>query len=115
MTRREMLARMGCDEYAYWLAMAELDPFGGDRGDFQAAIVAATVANSNPYRDKNARPISPADFLPAWVPKPPESVQAKANRIKGRMRDWAFTQEMMMKQERERQEQIERTAQTLEG
>jgi hypothetical protein len=35
------------------------------RACFYSGIVAAAVYNANPYRSKNAEPVSPVDFMPS--------------------------------------------------
>ena len=44
-TVRELLDRMDAREYLRWQLYEEYDPFGNERGDLQAALVASTVAN----------------------------------------------------------------------
>lgn len=61
----ELLARIGSRELSEWAAYEQITgPLDGRRGDVQAAIVAATVANSQ--RGKGQRPRGPMDFLPVW-------------------------------------------------
>jgi hypothetical protein len=61
---------MPASDYYECMAYECLEPFGGRRGDVQAGIVAATIANAN--RSKNAKPFSPADFIPEWEAEPVE-------------------------------------------
>ena len=46
-TVRELQLRMTAREFVEWGVYYQLDPWGGERGDLQAAIVASTVANCN--------------------------------------------------------------------
>ena len=50
-------------EFKYWLAYNTLEPFGDERSDLQAALIASTIANS--VRDDKLRPqqYEIADFL----------------------------------------------------
>lgn len=58
-----MLAHVGSRELAEWMAYERITgPLGGRRGDVQAAIIAATVANSQ----RKGRPLQPKDFIPKW-------------------------------------------------
>lgn len=41
---RQLLAEIDSAELTEWMAYYRLEPFGGQRGDFQAALVAQTVA-----------------------------------------------------------------------
>lgn len=49
------------------MAYDRIEPIGGDRGDLQAGIVAATVMNSQ--RGKGSKVFTPLDFMPL-VDKP---------------------------------------------
>jgi len=65
----ELLARMSSRELAEWQAYAQLDPFGNERGDLQAGIVASMIANVYRDRKKQRKPFAPADFLPVFERK----------------------------------------------
>lgn len=70
----ELLARISSSELSEWMAYERLTgPLGDRRGDLQAAIVAAVVANAN--RSKG-RALTPNDFVPVWDkrPKTPEEL-----------------------------------------
>lgn len=54
---------MSWEQLREWNEYAQLEPFGEERRDLQAGIVAATVINSNPYRKKGARIARASDFL----------------------------------------------------
>jgi len=58
---REAQARIGADEFAEWLAYGQLEPWGPEREDLRAAIVAATVAST-----LTGRRFRPADFMPRF-------------------------------------------------
>ena len=60
--RREMSWR----EFTGWLAFDALEPFGEPRADLRAGIVAATVANSRPFRAKHSSSAKPEDFIPQF-------------------------------------------------
>ena len=62
---------MSSAEFGEWLAYYQLEPFGQDRADLPAAIISATIANVN--RSEKQEPYSPADFLPNFAPKEPQS------------------------------------------
>ena len=47
-----------------WMAYCNIDPFGGERLDLHAGIVASTIANVN--RKKSAKPYTARDFMPDW-------------------------------------------------
>lgn len=60
----EMMERMPCTLLDLWRRYFEAEPFGPDRGDIGAAVVASTVANV--WRGKGQRPYSIGDFLPKF-------------------------------------------------
>ena len=60
-TVRELLGSMDSHELTEWMAFDQVDPVGGRRGDYQAAVVASTVANAN--RGKGQRVLTPNDFV----------------------------------------------------
>lgn len=56
MTVAELLARISGEELAAWMAYEELrGPLGPSRGDWHAALVATTVANTAPRRKGRPR------------------------------------------------------------
>ena len=63
-TVRELLGAMDSHELTEWIAFDIVEPIGGKRGDIQAAIIAATVANAN--RGKLGKALQPADFIPEY-------------------------------------------------
>jgi len=62
---------MSSREFAEWLAFAGLEPLGDARGDLQAAIIAATVANM--LRGKDSKPVGIEDMLPRFDDTPAEA------------------------------------------
>lgn len=55
---------MDSREFAEWLAYYSLDPFGEQRGDLRAGIVASTIANA--FRAKGSRLFRAGDFMPKF-------------------------------------------------
>lgn len=48
-----------------WMEYAELEPFGEERADLRAGIVASMIANVN--RDpRKGKPFQPSDFMPKF-------------------------------------------------
>lgn len=62
-----MLRNIDSKELSEWMAYYKLDPFGGERGDLQAGIVASTVANVNRDSKKRRKPFEPKDFMVDWA------------------------------------------------
>lgn len=53
---------MPSSEFSEWMAFAALEPFGENRADLRAGIVASTLANI--HRKKGAKAFAPTDFMP---------------------------------------------------
>ena len=67
MTVAELQARMSSEEFVYWQAYASIEPFGDQRGDLQAAIIAQTIANR--HRGPKEQQYQLKDFLPNFTPR----------------------------------------------
>lgn len=59
-----MMDRMSAIEFDGWAAYFAVEPFGAERADLRAGIVAATVANANRDPKKRREPFQPSDFMP---------------------------------------------------
>lgn len=66
MTVTQLLAATTSGELTEWMAFYQMEPFGAERGDLQAGIVAATVANVNRDPKKQKKPYSAQDFMPKF-------------------------------------------------
>lgn len=51
-------------EFAEWLAYYQIEPWGEERADLRAGIVASTVANV--HRTKSQKAYKPEDFVPKF-------------------------------------------------
>lgn len=60
-----LLAELTSRQVAEWLAYAQVEPWGEDRADLRAGIVAATVANA--FRRQDSRAFTPQDFMPDFA------------------------------------------------
>ena len=60
----ELSRRISERELAEWIAYYGLEPWGEERADLRAGIVASTVANTN--RGGNNRAHKPSDFMPKF-------------------------------------------------
>jgi hypothetical protein len=56
-----MLREMRPSGLGLWAAMHSIDPWGEERDDLRAGVVAATIANV--HRGKGTEPYSPLDFV----------------------------------------------------
>lgn len=77
---QELEASMTAAEFGEWLALYAVEPWGEWRGDLQAGVVAATVANC--HRGKDAAPFRPSDFIPRPETVEPEQEVDPATWIK---------------------------------
>jgi hypothetical protein len=76
-----MLAEMPWEAFQEWREYDRLEPFGEERGDLRAGIIASTIANAN--RGKKTKPFKPADFMPDFlrVIEPPKPMSAAEFRV----------------------------------
>lgn len=73
-----MLARMSSRELTEWMAYATLEPFGAERGDLRAGIVASTIANVNRDPKSRPEPFAPQDFMPLVEKAAPDPARVAA-------------------------------------
>lgn len=66
MTVAELLSRISSRELSEWMVYYELEPFGEERADLRAGIVASTVANVNRDPKKQKKPFAAQDFMPKF-------------------------------------------------
>jgi hypothetical protein len=59
----DLLARVSSRELTEWMAYYEMEPFGEERADLRAGIIASTVANVNRAKGKAYKP---QDFMPKF-------------------------------------------------
>jgi len=49
-----------------WMAYENIEPFGDNRGDLRAGIIASTIANANRNPKRRRRAFSAEDFMPKF-------------------------------------------------
>lgn len=59
---------MSSHEFTEWQAYAEIEPIGYERGDLQAGVIAATLANVHRDAEQTPDPYKPADFIHEFWP-----------------------------------------------
>jgi hypothetical protein len=70
-TLEELTNSMSSAEFNLWLELYQENDWGEKRAYERAGIIAATIGNyAGMMRDKNARPLKPADFMPYAQPEP---------------------------------------------
>ena len=70
-----MLGEISSRDFAEWMAYSRLEPWGEERADLRAGIVASTIANSN--RGKGQKPFKPQQFMPDFEPETEEQAAAR--------------------------------------
>jgi hypothetical protein len=68
-----VLESMSSRQLTEWIAYAKLEPFGEERADLRAGIVASVIANAN--RDPKRKPYKPEDFMPRFEPRQAQTWQ----------------------------------------
>lgn len=63
-----MLATGTLEQLYEWFDYFALEPFGEERADLRAGIIAATMANA--WRGKGSRTYKPQDFMPRFDRQP---------------------------------------------
>lgn len=63
---REAQERIDAHEFAEWLAYYALEPWGEERADLRAGIIASTVANGSRDAKKRPRPFRATEFMPQF-------------------------------------------------
>jgi len=78
MSVRRAQQEIDSSEFAEWIAYDRLDPYGPERADLNAAIIAREVALPNM---KKGAKITPADFMPKYGRRPERQTvsQMRAN------------------------------------
>ena len=64
-----------------WLWYAKREPFGEERDDLRAGIVASVVANAM-GRKKGQKAFKPKDFIPIFTPRKPKTPDALFEKLK---------------------------------
>lgn len=54
---------MPYSEFVEWIAYSRIEPWGDERADWRAALVASVIAEVNRNRTKRKKPYAPKDFL----------------------------------------------------
>ena len=62
-------------QFAEWLAYGRIEPFGEERADLRAGIVASTIANAN--RGKTQKSFTPEQFMPSFEAETEEEAGAR--------------------------------------
>ncbi len=72
-SERELLSRLSSKEVTDWQAFSAIEPFGEEREDIRAAMVACTVANA--LRSSKSPPCKIKDFMLNFEPPKQQSKQ----------------------------------------
>jgi hypothetical protein len=61
---------MSSTQFAEWAAYYQLEPWGPERGDLRAGIVASVIANTHRDAKRKIEPFTPQDFMPNFDAQP---------------------------------------------
>lgn len=82
-----MLTAMTWRQFVMWRAYDSLEPFGEERADYRAALIASTIVNASPAIKRRYKL---ADFMPEFDAAPPERItEDKFQAMKQRARMYA--------------------------
>lgn len=70
-----LLGELSTRQFDEWLAFYQIEPWGEERGDVRAGIIASTIANVNRDPKQRRQPYSPKDFMPVYD-RPPQEAQS---------------------------------------
>ena len=79
-TVAELKERMSSSEFTAWMCYYKMTPFGDDREDLRAALVAYTVAATTP-RKRGAKPIKMQDFVLEFGERKQQSIEEMQQRV----------------------------------
>jgi hypothetical protein len=68
-----LLAEIPARTFQEWQCFYAMEPWGEERADIQAGIVASTLANA--WRAKGQRPYKVEQFIPQWWSQKEQSAQ----------------------------------------
>lgn len=80
-------------EFAEWMAYSKIEPFGPEREDQRAGMVAALIANVNRDPAKRAEPYDVEDFFPRYDTverRAAQSALGQAPDLKSKLTAWAL-------------------------
>lgn len=90
-----MQERLNAREFAEWIAYWNIEPWGEERADLRAGIIAATVANAAPFR--SGRSFAASEFMPFASP---QANTQSANEFEARMRAYVQAHNQALKEKR---------------
>ena len=63
---------MSGEDWLAWQHYYSLEPWGEERADLRAGMIAAVIAETNRDKKKRHKPYTPADFMPDFDKPPPQ-------------------------------------------
>ena len=82
---------MSSRELTEWMCYYEQEPWGEERADLRAGIIASTIANANRAPKKRKKPFTPTDFMPKMdrATRPAQdAAEPDANRLLHVVEQW---------------------------
>lgn len=87
MTVAELLARISSRELSEWMAYYSIEPFGAERDNLHAGIIASATVNL--WRDSEDEPVKPQDWQLQFGAED-DVVPAKATDLYDMVKTWAI-------------------------
>lgn len=88
MSVKRCMREVDSAEFAEWMAYSIHEPFGPEREDQRAGMIAALIANVNRDPKQRAQPYNVEDFFPRFDTMPKEVVQPEA--LDSKLTAWAL-------------------------
>lgn len=93
MSVKRCMREVDSPEFAEWMAYSMIEPFGPDREDERAGMIAALIANVNRDPKLRPEPYDVDDFFPSWdaaMAKAREATEGPPpDKLKSKLAAWA--------------------------
>ena len=93
MSVKRAMREIDSREFAEWLAYSNLEPFGPEREDQRAGMIAAIIANVNRDPAKRPEPYDVEDFFARWDTAERKAAEATVKEtpdLKSKLTAWAM-------------------------
>lgn len=77
-------------EFAEWMAYADVEPFGPEREDYRAGVIAALTANVNRDPKQRQQPYDVEDFFPRYGHKEAPPAEVTEDALSSKLTAWAL-------------------------
>lgn len=88
MSVKRCMREVDSPEFAEWMAYSTHEPFGPEREDQRAGMIAALIANVNRDTKKRSEPYDVEDFFPRYVSSTAQEATAPVD-LETKIKSWA--------------------------